>query len=61
MKAPNSDPNDEFGRSASVSGDTIAVGSPFEDSTEINITNGSAASLDNSKSNSGAAYVFKRN
>jgi len=61
LKAPNSDLNDSFGYSVSVSGDTIVVGNDGEDSNQTTVTNGTNASTDNSASASGAAYVFKRN
>jgi hypothetical protein len=61
LKAPNADADDFFGSSVSISGDTIAVGSPNEDSNQTTITNGTTASSDNSSSDSGAVYVFKRN
>ena len=61
LKANNADISDNFGQSVSISGDTIAVSSLNEDSNQITITNGSFASTDNSKSNSGAVYVYKRN
>ena len=60
LKASNADPIDQFGLSVAISGDTIVVGSRFEDSNQNTITNGTTASSDNSASNSGAAYVFVR-
>ena len=65
LKAPNAGGNmpnigDMFGESVSISGDTIVVGANSEDSNQTTITNGTTASLDNSISNSGAAYVFRR-
>ncbi len=55
-KALNSEDADAFGYSVAVSEDTVVVGAPYEDS---NVTGPSTtASLDNSLSNSGAAYVF---
>lgn len=58
IKASNAEANDEFGTSVALSGDKLAVGAPFEDSSATGI-DGNAA--DNSASNSGAAYVFVRN
>ncbi|MCS6972373.1 MAG: FG-GAP repeat protein, partial [Leptospiraceae bacterium] len=53
--------NDQFGWSVAISGSTIVVGARWEDSNQTTITNvDSAASMDNSASNSGAVYVFKR-
>lgn len=57
IKASNPDANDEFGTSIALSGDTLAVGAPFEDSAATGI-GGNAA--DNSASSSGAAYIFAR-
>jgi hypothetical protein len=54
--------NDRFGESVSISSDGgyIVIGSPFEDSNQSTITQGSSANSDNSLENSGAAYVYKR-
>lgn len=60
LKAPNAELDDRFGASVDISGDTIVVGAIFEDSNEITITNGPTASINNTFSNSGAAYVFQR-
>jgi hypothetical protein len=65
LKASNTDANDEFGYSVSVSGDTVVVGAWGEDSnaTGVNapVSGGSGTQADNSAVNSGAAYVFVRN
>jgi FG-GAP repeat/Bacterial Ig-like domain len=53
----NTGADDQFGYSVAVSGDTVVVGAPFEDSSSIGIP-GSVAN--DSQSNSGAAYVFQR-
>lgn len=57
LKASNSDPNDFFGYSVAVSGDTIVVGAREEDSNAVGVNGneGSSGALD-----SGAAYVFTR-
>ncbi|MDX1959315.1 MAG: FG-GAP repeat protein [Leptospiraceae bacterium] len=61
LKAPNAGTTDDFfGTSVSISEDTIVAGATGEDSNQTTITNGSTASSDNSASNSGAAYVFRR-
>ncbi|PJZ37693.1 hypothetical protein CH354_11255 [Leptospira levettii] len=60
LKASNIEANDRFGTSVSISGDTIVVGSGFEDSNQTTITNGATASSDNTASASGAAYVYQR-
>src|ERR1043166_7123941 len=53
LKASNTDKDDDFGVAVAISGDTLVIGAPGEDS------NGSSES-DNSYSSSGAAYVFVR-
>jgi hypothetical protein len=50
-------PGDFFATAVAVSGDTIVVGAPFDDSNATGV-NGNAA--DNSAMDSGAAYVFAR-
>ena len=57
LKASNTDDGDWFGSSVAVSGDTIVVGAPLEDSNSTEIDTGQD---DNSFNNSGAAYVFVR-
>jgi len=57
LKASNADPNDGFGARTPISGDTIVVYAPSEDSSATGI-NGNQA--DNSATDSGAAYVFVR-
>jgi hypothetical protein len=54
LKASNAESEDEFGATIAISGDTLVVGAPCEDSSA---TGGEA---DNSASNAGAAYVFTR-
>jgi hypothetical protein len=49
--------NDHFGASVAVSGDTVVVGAPDEDSSALGV-NGTPNELAN---NSGSAYVFIRN
>ncbi len=58
LKAPNAGSGDEFGSTIAISGDTIAVGAPYESSAQAIIT--TIASSDNSASESGAVYVFVR-
>ncbi|MEM7183780.1 MAG: putative Ig domain-containing protein, partial [Spirochaetota bacterium] len=60
LKATNAEVDDQFGSSVSIASDTIAVGAIGEDSNQTTITNGTTASTDNSASNSGAVYVFRR-
>ena len=57
LKASNTEANDYFGYSVAVSGDTVVIGAPFEDS---NATGAGGNQADNSAINSGAAYVFTR-
>ncbi|MBL4774112.1 MAG: FG-GAP repeat protein, partial [Alcanivoracaceae bacterium] len=57
LKSYNSEENDNFANSVSISGDTIVIGAWGEDSNSTVINSGKD---DNSKSNSGAAYVFTR-
>ena len=60
IKAANSDNDSNFGFSVSLDGNTIVVGAPYEDSNQATITNGTSALDNNSNSNSGAVYVYKR-
>jgi hypothetical protein len=55
LKASNTDVWDSFGYSVSLSGDTLAVGAPWEDSRAKGV-NGSQD--DDNAFNSGAVYVF---
>ena len=57
LKASNTGAGDNFGSSVAISGDTLVVGAPYEDSNAT-YTDGNGA--DNSALNSGAAYVFTR-
>jgi hypothetical protein len=57
LKASNTGTNDNFGRSVSISVDTIVVGAIGEASS----TTGVNSTPDESASGSGAAYVFARN
>ncbi|MFW5443840.1 MAG: FG-GAP repeat protein [Methylococcaceae bacterium] len=57
LKASNTDAGDYFGFSLSISGDTLVVGAPGEESNSTGV-NGDQS--DNSSRNSGAAYVFTR-
>lgn len=60
IKASNSDAGDGFGSAVSLEGDYLAVGAPWEASSDTSITNGPTSSLDNSNEDAGAVYVFKR-
>ncbi len=57
LKASNTEASDRFGFGVAISGDTIVVGAPTEDSNATGV-NGNEA--DNTASASGAAYVFVR-
>ena len=57
VKASNTSANDFFGMSVALDGDTMVVGSWFEDSNATGV-NGNQA--DNTAPNSGAVYVFTR-
>ena len=56
LKASNTDSGDLFGLSVSVAGDTVVVGAPYEDGSSRGVNGVN----DNSRSDSGAAYVFTR-
>jgi hypothetical protein len=58
LKSSNTDAMDWFGWSVAISGDTIVVGAPLEDSNAIGI-NGTQSN--EAAPNAGAAYVFVRN
>ena len=61
VKAANNDAGDGFGKTTvALSGDTLAVGAYLEDSNQTTITNGTTASSNDSNSDSGAVYVYKR-
>jgi hypothetical protein len=58
LKASNTGTADSFGFGSALSGDTLVVGAPFEDSNATGI-NGNQSN--NSATDSGAAYIFVRN
>jgi hypothetical protein len=58
IKASNTDAGDRFGFSLALSGDTLAVGAYFEDSSSTGI--GGAEGNNVLTENSGAVYVFTR-
>lgn len=55
MKAANAGADDEFGHSVAMSGTTIVVGAPEEDSPGSGVNGGTG----NGANNAGAAYVFE--
>ena len=57
LKASNTDAHDLFGSSVALSGDTLAVGAPAEDSRATGVD---SIQADNSVDSSGAVYVFTR-
>lgn len=60
IKAANAEAGDSFGFSVSLSGETLAVGAPYEDGNETFITNGQTASSNNSSLDTGSVYVYRR-
>lgn len=60
VKATNAETGDEFGTSVALSGDTLVVGAPYEDSSQTQISNAMNSSADNIASGSGAVYVYRR-
>ncbi|TGK11467.1 hypothetical protein EHO60_03940 [Leptospira fletcheri] len=61
LKAPNTSTSDQFGASSAISGETIVVGAPYEDSNTTAILQDSALSSTNDAgSDTGAAYVYVR-
>ncbi len=57
IKASNNNANDQFGSSLAISGDTIAVGAPTEDSAATGIGGDQG---NNTQQDSGAVYVYTR-
>ncbi|MEN9799660.1 MAG: hypothetical protein RL653_3357, partial [Pseudomonadota bacterium] len=57
LKASDSEPQDQFGFSVALSGDTLAVGARREDSSATGIN---GTEVDYGAANSGAVYVFTR-
>lgn len=60
IKASNSTANNMLGERLSLSANMLAVGAYLDDSNQNTITNGPSASTNTSMTNSGAAYIFKR-
>ncbi|WP_167883025.1 putative Ig domain-containing protein [Leptospira barantonii] len=65
LKSPNIEAGDNFGRSISVYGDMIVVGAIAEDSSQTTVLHSPAVfpgpgTDDDSVSNAGAAYVFRK-
>ena len=60
IKAANNDANDNFGANVSLDQDILAVGAHYEDSNQTTITNGTTASADDTNTDAGAVYVYKR-
>jgi hypothetical protein len=57
LKASNPNPDDNFGLTVAISGDTLVVGAPDEDSNAVGVD---GDQTNNGSSNSGAVYVFTR-
>ncbi len=60
LKASNPSPDDTFGTSVAIDGDTIVVGSPNESSDRSGVTPGAVFAPNELRRDSGAAYVFVR-
>jgi len=60
LKPSNPNAGDRFGLCSALSGDTLAIGAPSEDSGQAGITHGDRASADNSLTDSGAVYIYER-
>jgi FG-GAP repeat protein len=58
-KASNTGAGDSFGYSVTLSGDTLAVGAPYESSNAVGV-NPVSGQADNSANGAGAVYVFVR-
>ena len=58
VKAPNAGANDYFGYALELSGDTLVVGAPREDSCSTSIS--TTAATDNGCSSAGAVYLYGR-
>lgn len=64
LKADNTGAGDRFGSTVAVSGQTVVIGAPYEDSQQDHVGNNAAfyfphsPANDNARSNAGAAYVF---
>ncbi len=61
LKAGNTASSDRFGLSVALSGNTVVVGVPEDDSGLATILNGTGSSIDNSATDAGSAFVFVRN
>jgi FG-GAP repeat/Divergent InlB B-repeat domain len=57
LKASNPGKDDHFGQAVSVSGETVVIGAPLEDSNAVGVNNNQ---VNNLAVESGAAYVFTR-
>lgn len=57
IKASNNDANDNFGGAVAISGDTIAIGAPFEDSNAVGMGGDQG---NNSEQDSGAVFIYSR-
>jgi hypothetical protein len=60
LKASNTGPNDGFGHSVAISGDTIAVSAAGEDSAATGVNGSAPGQDDDSMASAGAVYVFRR-
>ena len=61
LKASNAGAGDAFGHSVAISGDTVVVGAPDEDSCSTEVINGAGPYPDDDGCpDAGAAYVFRK-
>lgn len=60
LKPRNGAAGDNFGHSLAISGDTLAIGAPFEDSAARGSFADSGAATDDDAGDSGAVYIFVR-
>ncbi|WP_428269422.1 cadherin-like beta sandwich domain-containing protein [Haliangium sp.] len=60
LKASNTDAEDNFGYNVALSGDTLVVSGPYEDSAATGVDGDQDDQDDDAAENSGAVYVFRR-
>ncbi|WP_369795332.1 fibronectin type III domain-containing protein [Bacteriovorax sp. BSW11_IV] len=60
IKKINPDSDDRLGETIKFDNDTIVATSPAEDSTLTGVTNGTTASTNNSATNAGAIFVYRK-
>ncbi|TGK44685.1 fibronectin type III domain-containing protein [Leptospira andrefontaineae] len=60
LKPGNINSADHFGSAVDISGDLIAVGAEGDDSNQTTITNGTTSSTNNTGTNRGAVFLYRR-